>query len=47
MELGDNSMAALLTRGLGEMSKLATKMGANHNTIYGLTGLRRSFGYLS
>ncbi len=36
---GDNTFAALLTRGLSEMAKLATKMGGDSKTIYGLTGL--------
>ena len=40
-KLGDNTVAALLTRGLSEMSKLNTKMGGKTQTIYGLTGLRR------
>ena len=40
-KLGDNTFAALLTRGLSEMSKLNTKMGGKTQTIYGLTGLRR------
>jgi glycerol-3-phosphate dehydrogenase (NAD(P)+) len=40
-KLGDNTFAALLTRGLSEMSKLSTKMGGKTQTIYGLTGLRR------
>lgn len=39
LELGDNTFAALLTRGLSEMSKLTVKMGGNLNTVYGLTGL--------
>ena len=37
--LGDNSFAALITRGLTEMSRLGVKMGGNHDTFYGLTGL--------
>lgn len=37
--LGDNTFAALLTRGLSEMSKLNIAMGAEDKTIYGLTGL--------
>lgn len=40
-KLGDNTFAALLTRGLSEMAKLNAKMGGKAQTIYGLTGLRR------
>ena len=36
---GDNTFAALLTRGLSEMAKLSIKMGGDPKTIYGLTGL--------
>lgn len=39
LELGDNTLAALMTRGLSEMAKLNEKMGGDRNTIYGLTGL--------
>ena len=39
LEYGDNTFAALLTRGLSEMAKLTAKMGGNTSTIYGLTGL--------
>lgn len=39
LNLGDNTFAALLTRGLSEMSKLSVKMGSDAKTIYGLTGL--------
>ena len=39
LNLGDNSFAALLTRGLSEMAKLVVKMGGDANTVYGLTGL--------
>lgn len=37
--LGDNTFAALITRGLAEMKRLGEKMGANVDTFYGLTGL--------
>lgn len=39
LNLGDNTFAALLTRGLSEMGKLSVKMGGEQKTIYGLTGL--------
>ena len=39
MNLGDNSFAALLTRGLGEIARLGIKMGGNKDTFYGLSGL--------
>ncbi len=37
--LGDNSFAALITRGLGEISRLGTKLGGKRETFYGLSGL--------
>ena len=37
--LGDNSFAALITRGLGEITRLGEKMGGKKETFYGLTGL--------
>ncbi|MBB5172905.1 NAD(P)H-dependent glycerol-3-phosphate dehydrogenase [Texcoconibacillus texcoconensis] len=36
---GDNAKAALMTRGLAEISRLGTKMGANPLTFAGLSGL--------
>lgn len=37
--LGDNSFAALITRGLTEISRLGIVLGGNQETFYGLTGL--------
>lgn len=37
--LGDNSFAALITRGLTEISRLGEKLGGTKDTFYGLTGL--------
>lgn len=37
--LGDNSFAALITRGLYEISRLGEVLGGNRETFYGLTGL--------
>jgi glycerol-3-phosphate dehydrogenase (NAD(P)+) len=39
LELGDNPKAALLTRGLAEIIRLGTAMGARAATFSGLTGL--------
>ncbi len=39
MELGDNTRAALMTRGLTEMARLGTRMGARESTFAGLTGM--------
>lgn len=36
---GDNTFAALVTRGLVEISKLGVAMGGKKDTFYGLTGL--------
>ena len=36
---GDNSKAALLTRGLAEMTRLGVKMGADAETFRGLSGI--------
>lgn len=37
--LGDNSYAALITRGLKEISRLGVQLGGKYDTFYGLTGL--------
>jgi glycerol-3-phosphate dehydrogenase (NAD(P)+) len=37
--LGQNARAALITRGLAEMTRLAVRMGANPMTLSGLPGL--------
>lgn len=37
--LGDNTKAAIMTRGLNEMSKLGVKMGAQLATFFGLAGM--------
>jgi glycerol-3-phosphate dehydrogenase (NAD(P)+) len=39
MGLGDNSKAALMTRGLAEMVRLAVSLGADPETLYGLSGM--------
>ena len=39
MELGDNSSAALLTRGLTEIARLGVALGGKTETFYGLSGL--------
>lgn len=39
LNLGDNTFAALATRGLVEIARLGTAMGGNEKTFYGLTGL--------
>ncbi|MBO5524120.1 MAG: NAD(P)-dependent glycerol-3-phosphate dehydrogenase [Roseburia sp.] len=36
---GDNTKAALITRGITEIARLAIKMGANAETLSGLTGI--------
>lgn len=36
---GDNTKAALITRGITEMGRLALKMGAKYETLSGLTGI--------
>ncbi|MFZ5813684.1 MAG: NAD(P)H-dependent glycerol-3-phosphate dehydrogenase [Bacillota bacterium] len=39
LKMGDNARAALITRGLTEMARLGTAMGANMMTFAGLAGL--------
>lgn len=39
LNLGDNTFAALATRGLVEIKRLGTAMGGEEKTFYGLTGL--------
>lgn len=39
LELGNNARAALITRGLAEMSRLGVALGAREQTFYGLSGL--------
>ena len=39
MGLGSNAIAAVITRGLAEMTRLACAMGARRETLYGLAGL--------
>lgn len=39
LQLGDNAKAALLTRGLAEISRLGVAMGANPLTFIGLAGV--------
>ncbi len=37
--LGTNSQAALITRGLAEIARLGEKLGADRNTLFGISGL--------
>lgn len=39
LKLGTNAKAAVLTRGLAEISRLGVDLGARQETFYGLTGL--------
>lgn len=39
LQMGDNSKAALMTRGLAEIARLGVKMGAEPHTFAGLTGM--------
>ena len=37
--LGDNTFAALITRGLAELTRLGVSLGGQRDTLYGLSGL--------
>ena len=39
MEMGTNARAALITRGLAEISRIGLKMGADPSTFLGLSGI--------
>lgn len=39
MDLGDNCMGALLTRGMAEIVRTSVKLGASPSTLYGLSGM--------
>ncbi len=39
LKLGDNSKGALLTRGMAEIVRISTKLGANPSTLWGLSGM--------
>ena len=39
MGYGDNTKAALITRGIAEMARLGLAMGAKEETLYGLSGI--------
>ncbi len=39
MNLGDNCMGSLLTRGMAEIVRLSVKLGASPSTLYGLSGM--------
>ncbi len=39
LELGKNAEAALITRGLAELLRLGKSLGAEHETLIGLSGL--------
>jgi glycerol-3-phosphate dehydrogenase (NAD(P)+) len=39
LSLGANSLAALITRGLAEMTRLTVALGGRHETLSGLAGL--------
>lgn len=39
LKFGDNSKAAIMTRGIHEMTRFCLEMGGQRNTLYGLAGL--------
>ncbi len=39
MQMGDSTRAALITRGLAEMSRLTIALGGNRDTLFGLCGV--------
>ncbi|GHU64799.1 glycerol-3-phosphate dehydrogenase [NAD(P)+] [Clostridia bacterium] len=39
MKYGDNTKAALMTRGISEMAELGVRMGARRETFFGLSGI--------
>ena len=39
LELGDNTMGALITRGIAEISRFGEALGAKQQTIFGVSGL--------
>ncbi len=39
MELGDNCLGSLLTRGMAEIIRVSIKLGAQPSTLYGLSGM--------
>ena len=39
MELGDNCLGTLLTRGMAEIIRVSIKLGAQPSTLYGLSGM--------
>ena len=39
LDSGENTVGMIMTRGLGEMSRLAVELGANPQTFLGLSGV--------
>ncbi|MEW5821275.1 MAG: NAD(P)H-dependent glycerol-3-phosphate dehydrogenase, partial [Cyanobacteriota bacterium] len=39
LDLGHNTIGAIITRGLAEIVRLSVKLGANPSTLYGLSGI--------